>query len=60
MKKIKFILIALAAISIIRSLSSIDYNDLAWANNAGSYKLILAMICVIVSMVLLKIPKPSE
>ena len=50
MKKFKSVIILFAAIIIIGQFMIIDYDDLAWPNNAGSYLGILSMIFVIMAM----------
>ena len=50
MNKFRLWLIAFASIIIIVQLFFIDFEDLSWSNNAGSYWGILSMVCVIISM----------
>jgi len=49
--------IVFALIIIIAQLILTDYNDLSWSNNSGRYLGIMAMICVLLSMIL---PKRGE
>lgn len=53
MKKFKLGLIVFAIILIIGQLTVIDYSNLSWSSNAGSYLGIFSMICVIISITLL-------
>jgi hypothetical protein len=50
MKKFRFGLIAFAVIIIIGQLLVIDYDDLSWTNNAGSYLGLFSMVLLIISM----------
>ena len=52
MKNVKFILIGVAVIIIIGHISVTDFSDLSWANNAGSYLGIIAMILLVIGMVI--------
>jgi len=51
MKKFRIGLTVFAALSIALQLYIFDYKDLSWSNNSGHYLSIIAMICVIVSMI---------
>ena len=51
MEKFRLWLIAFASIIIIVQLFFIEFEDLSWAKNAGSYWGILSMACVIISMI---------
>jgi hypothetical protein len=52
MKKFRIGLIVFAIIIIIGQLIIIDYINLSWSNNGGSYLGIISMICLIISMIL--------
>jgi len=52
MKKFRIGLIVFAIIIIIGQLTIMDYINLSWSNNGGSYLGIISMICLIISMVL--------
>jgi len=52
MKKFRIGLIVFAIIIIIGQLIIIDYVNLSWSNNGGSYLGIISMICLIISMIL--------
>ncbi len=54
MKKFRRGLIIFAVVLIIAQLTVIDYSNLSWLNNAGSYLGIFSMICVIISVGLSK------
>lgn len=56
MKKFKYSLIVLAIIVVVNVLFSMSHDGFGYSENAGSYKIIIAMICVIISMLLLKTP----
>lgn len=51
MKKLRLGLSIVASILIAIELYLIDYKDLSWANNLNHYLTILAMSCLIVSMI---------
>jgi predicted ferric reductase len=51
MKKFRRVLILFALLIMIGQLVIIDYSDLSWSNNAGSYLGILSMILLIASMI---------
>lgn len=42
----------MASVALIGQVVLIDYKDFSWSNNAGNYLGIIAMICVILSMIL--------
>jgi len=52
MKKFRIGLVVFAIIIIIGQLTIMDYINLSWSNNGGSYLGIISMICLIISMVL--------
>lgn len=52
MRNAKFILIGVAAVLIIGNVSIIDFGDLSWSNNSGSYLGIMAMILLVVVIVI--------
>ena len=52
MKKLRVGLIVGAAIIILGELIIIDYSNLTWSNNLGSYLVIIGMICTISSLIL--------
>ena len=52
MKKFRIGLIVFAIIIIIGQLTIMDYINLSWSNNGGSYLGIISMICLIISMIL--------
>jgi len=52
MRAFRWILMLIAGILIIGQLTVIDYQDISFGNNAGSYLGILAMFFLIVSMML--------
>ena len=54
MEKFRRGLIIFAVVLIIAQLTVIDYSNLSWSNNAGSYLGIFSMICVIISVGLSK------
>lgn len=56
MKKFKYSLIVLAIIVVVNVLFSMSRDGFGYSENAGNYKIIIAMICVIISMLLLKTP----
>jgi hypothetical protein len=51
MRKFRIGSILFAVIIIIGQITLIDYSNLIWSRNAGSYLGIFAMICVILSMI---------
>lgn len=52
MKRIRVGLIVGATIIILGELIIIDYSNLTWSNNLGSYLVIIGMICTISSLIL--------
>lgn len=52
MQKLRIGLLVFAVAVIILQLIIIDYHDLSWAKNTGSYLTILAMIFVILGLTL--------
>jgi uncharacterized membrane protein YkgB len=52
MKKFRVGLIVGATIIILGELIIIDYSNLTWSNNLGSYLVIIGMICTISSLIL--------
>ncbi len=52
MSRFRIALLAFAVIVIVVHLTMIDYADLRWSNNSGSYFGIAAMACVIASLLL--------
>jgi len=46
-----------AVVLIIGNISIIDFTDLSWTNNSGSYLSIMAMILLIISIVITLIEK---
>jgi len=52
MKKFRVGLIVGATIIILGELAIIDYGNLAWSKNLGSYLVIIGMICTISSLIL--------
>ena len=50
MKTIRIVLIVLAVAIIIGQLIVIDFSDLTWETNAGSYLSIISMILLIIAM----------
>jgi len=52
MKKFRIGLVVFAIIIIIGQLIIMDYINLSWSNNGGSYLGIISMICLIISMIL--------
>jgi len=53
MKKLRIALIVIAVVIAAFQLTALDYGNLIWSNNASRYLGIIAMLCVIASMVLL-------
>lgn len=51
MKKFRIGLIIFAVIIIIGQLTVVEYTDLSWSENAGSYLSIISMILLIISMI---------
>jgi hypothetical protein len=52
MKKFRIGLIVVAVIVVIGEFIIIDYSNLTWSNNLGSYLVIIGMICTISSLIL--------
>lgn len=52
MKRIRIIVIAIASLVLIGHLSEMNYNDFSWSANGSSYLGIIAMSCIILSMIL--------
>ena len=50
MKKAWIVFNVFAIIIIIGQLTVIDYNDLSWSNNAGSYLGIISMLILIIGI----------
>lgn len=50
MKMFRWGLIVFACIVIVGQLSILNYDDLSWSANSGSYLGILSMLCVIAAM----------
>jgi hypothetical protein len=57
MRNTKIILIGVAAVLIIGNVSIIDFGDLSWSNNSGSYLSILAMILLVIVIVITLLEK---
>lgn len=57
MRNAKFILIGVAAVLIIGNVSIIDFEDLSWSNNSGSYLSILAMILLVIAIIITLLEK---
>ena len=51
MKKYRSGLIALSVILIIVQLTIVDYDDLSWSNNSGSYLGVFSMALLILAMI---------
>ena len=51
MKKFRIGIIIFAFIIIIGQLTVVEYTDLSWSENAGSYLGIISMILLIISMI---------
>ena len=60
MMKFRTALMFIAGIIIFAFLMIVDYSDLSWANNSGSYLGILAMVLLIVSMLLVRRSEMKE
>jgi len=60
MRNAKFILIGVAAVLIIGNISVIDFDDLSWSNNSGSYLGIMAMILLVVVIVISLLEKKKH
>lgn len=51
MRKFRIVLIIFAVIIIIGHLTFVEYSDLSWPENKGSYLGIISMILVIIGMI---------
>ena len=51
MSKFRVLMISIAVILIIAQFIIIDYSDLSWSKNAGSYLGIISMILLIISVI---------
>ena len=51
MKKSRIVLIIIALILMLTQLGLIEYSDLSWSKNSGSYLSIISMILIIISMI---------
>ncbi|MGZ2368153.1 hypothetical protein ACXR6G_00020 [Ancylomarina sp. YFZ004] len=51
MRKFRIGLITFAVVIIIGQLGVVEYTDLSWSENAGSYLGIISMILIIMSMI---------
>ncbi|MEA3462666.1 MAG: hypothetical protein U9R49_12345 [Bacteroidota bacterium] len=60
MRNAKFILIGVAAVLIIGNVSIIEFDDLSWSNNSGSYLSILAMILLVIDIVITLLEKKKH
>ena len=60
MRNAKFILIGVAAVLIIGNISVIDFEDLSWSNNSGSYLSIMAMILLVLVIVISLLEKKKH
>ena len=60
MRNAKFILIGVAAVLIIGNISVIDFEDLSWSNNSGSYLGIMAMILLVLVIVISLLEKKKH
>ena len=60
MRNAKFILMGVAVVLIIGNVSIIDFTDLSWPNNSGSYLSIMAMILLVISLVITLIEKKKS
>lgn len=60
MRNAKFILMGVALVLIIGNISIIDFTDLSWTNNSGSYLSIMAMILLVISIVISLIEKKKS
>ena len=50
MRKYRLVVTILAIILIVIGLTDLDYNDLSWTNNKGTYFGIIGMLCTITAM----------
>lgn len=60
MKNAKFILIGVSLVIILGNITIIDFGDLSWANNSGSYLGILAMLLLIMVLVITLLEKKNK
>lgn len=51
MKKYRSGIIALAVVLIIVQLTIVDFDDLSWSNNSGSYLGVFSMVLLILAMI---------
>ena len=51
MRKFRIGMIVCAIVFIIAHLTFLDYNDLSWVNNTGSYLGLIAMVLLILAMI---------
>ncbi|MDY6801937.1 MAG: hypothetical protein SVU94_12055 [Bacteroidota bacterium] len=51
MRKFRIVLIIFAVIVIIGHLTFVEYSDLSWSENKGSYLGIISMILLIIGMI---------
>lgn len=51
MRKFRIGIIVCAIVFIIGHLTFLDYNDLSWSNNTGSYLGLIAMVLLILAMI---------
>jgi len=51
MKKFRLGIIAFAVVLIIIQLTIVDFNDLSWSNNSGSYLGLFSMVFLILAMI---------
>lgn len=54
MKKIRIVLIICAFIIGVGQLTVVDYSEMSWSNNAGSYLGIISMTLLIIGMIFSK------
>ena len=60
MKNAKFILIGVSLVIILGNITIIDFADLSWAKNSGSYLGILAMLLLIIVLVITLLEKKNK
>jgi len=51
MGKFRIVIMVIAVVAIIMQLCVVEYTDLSWSENAGSYWGIISMILLIISMI---------
>ena len=51
MKKYRNVLIVVAIVLVVIQLTKLDFSNLSWSNNEGSYLGVLSMIFIILSMI---------